>query len=578
MLQNPHLCSILHVPDYLGYGAIVAQARRAGLPAFKHMQVNVVSHGTTRVIDREYALVAELNEVAIMASERIALEHADSVVFLSQEHASEYRKFYNVRGTIAHIPNQHKASGVTVAPVQFQPIQRVIFYGKFTFRKGLNMFVEAVAALKHDVLAGMHIDIIGNVPGSRQHAEQYVADRVQPLLDTLKPLQVNVHLHLNTAGVIRFMNEAASTSLVVVPSVVEIQPFALLDVLQSGTRFILSDTWAHRSLVEAGHTPVFFHASPMGLEDALMQATREPTWHMPRAKQLPDPHQRWRQWYDAAFVRIEAAREVQSPSAGLSVVVTVCKQRPGIQRALDSIRQQDRGSYSVDIVVVRACVGSRNAHLYKAEAGDVRVVDATVHGDLAAARNAGIQAAKYDLVTFLDDDDALFPGVLLAYLRAKDLNPEIGVFVTWVQAFLTQGDGSLKPSTTWVTLGGAPEFGGLANLYGAANMAVNLAAAPFQGASVFTPRPWTGCEDWEVLLRAAYADSILLVPVHGLMYIRPLDGDTMSSSWNTVGSLLRNRCAVRAAEAYSDATNARWAPVYNLYAEHLYYQHEKRPW
>jgi len=115
---------------------------------------------------------------------------------------------------------------------------------------------------------------------------------------------------------------------------------------------------------------------------------------------------------------------------GVSVIVPAWN----AQRTLaTAVRSALRAAEQVEVVVVDD--GSTDATADVAwrlvqEHGSVRVVSQPNRG-LAAARNAGLEAATGRWVVFLDADDALLPGSLDAALRAAESEKDAGVVCSW---------------------------------------------------------------------------------------------------------------------------------------------------
>lgn len=95
----------------------------------------------------------------------------------------------------------------------------------------------------------------------------------------------------------------------------------------------------------------------------------------------------------------------------ISVIIPAYNAAPTIERALDSVLAQDYDA--LDIIVVDDCSTDATAAVAARYAGcGVRLVRLDPGRGAAGARNAGIDAARGDLVAFLDADDEWLPGKL----------------------------------------------------------------------------------------------------------------------------------------------------------------------
>lgn len=122
-------------------------------------------------------------------------------------------------------------------------------------------------------------------------------------------------------------------------------------------------------------------------------------------------------------------------------------------------------------------------------------VVALPHGGVARARNAGIEAARGDVLAFLDSDDEWPPGRMAAALRVLGERPEVHVLLGREVLFAEPG----VEIPRWVR----PEW--LREPQDASNTAVLVARREaFERAGLFDPSYESG-EDTEWLLRARQA-------------------------------------------------------------------------
>ena len=135
----------------------------------------------------------------------------------------------------------------------------------------------------------------------------------------------------------------------------------------------------------------------------------------------------------------------------VSVVIPLYNKGPYIARALNSVLAQtfqdfevivvDDGSTDDGAAVVRGFADPR-----------IRLIQQENQG-VSAARNKGIEAAKAELVAFLDADDEWLPRFLETILRLRRKFPEAGAYAT---AISTAYNGTIKctyyrsvPSPNW---------------------------------------------------------------------------------------------------------------------------------
>lgn len=110
------------------------------------------------------------------------------------------------------------------------------------------------------------------------------------------------------------------------------------------------------------------------------------------------------------------AQSTQQPA--VSIVVPVYNAAPHLKRGLDSIRRQSMKHYEVILINDGSTDSSREILLsYCRKDARFRLIDQE-NGGVAAARNAGLRAARGEFVAFMDSDDFLAPFYLQRLYRA----------------------------------------------------------------------------------------------------------------------------------------------------------------
>jgi len=135
----------------------------------------------------------------------------------------------------------------------------------------------------------------------------------------------------------------------------------------------------------------------------------------------------------------------------VSVVIPLYNKGPHIARALNSVLAQTFQDFEVIVVDD----GSTDDGAEVARGFDdprIRLIQQENQG-VSAARNRGIEAARAELVAFLDADDEWLPGFLETIMRLRRKFPEAGAYATAVS---TAHNGTIKrrryrsvPSPSW---------------------------------------------------------------------------------------------------------------------------------
>jgi glycosyltransferase involved in cell wall biosynthesis len=107
----------------------------------------------------------------------------------------------------------------------------------------------------------------------------------------------------------------------------------------------------------------------------------------------------------------------------VSVVIPAYNAAWCVRKAIDSVLAQD--FHDFEVIVVDDGSTDRTAAVLAAYGDTIRVVSQR-NGGLSSARNAGIRAARGELVAFLDADDWWLPGKLSLQVDLMAARPEVG--------------------------------------------------------------------------------------------------------------------------------------------------------
>lgn len=195
-------------------------------------------------------------------------------------------------------------------------------------------------------------------------------------------------------------------------------------------------------------------------------------------------------------------------SPTVSVVVPSHDRRDQLLGALDSIRGQQLG-VDVEVVVVadRCRDGTAEAVARLAREDDRIRVLARDAGGAAAARNAGLEAARGEFVAFLDDDDRWLPSKLARQLAYFDDHPDVGVLGCHWTADYSGGRSAAFREPEQVE---AEELLWCNFVGGCSPVIIKRAAVP--PAELRFDPAMTTCEDWDLWQRLAGHTAVAIVP------------------------------------------------------------------
>jgi glycosyltransferase involved in cell wall biosynthesis len=138
-----------------------------------------------------------------------------------------------------------------------------------------------------------------------------------------------------------------------------------------------------------------------------------------------------------------ASRPVRSLSTGdiavadplVSVIISTCNRAHYLPEAIDSVRAQIHRAYEL-IVVDDGSSDETPSLLRRLEATGVRCLRQPNRG-VAVARNQGVQAARGELIAFLDDDDLWLPDKLARQVAVLRQAPETAAVYGHAQQFVS---------------------------------------------------------------------------------------------------------------------------------------------
>jgi len=121
----------------------------------------------------------------------------------------------------------------------------------------------------------------------------------------------------------------------------------------------------------------------------------------------------------------------------VSVIVTTCNRAHYLPDALASVRAQTYVAYEL-IVVDDGSSDETPSLLRRLEATGVRCLRQPNRG-VAVARNQGVQAARGELIAFLDDDDLWLPDKLERQISVIRRAPDTAVVYGHAEQFISPG-------------------------------------------------------------------------------------------------------------------------------------------
>ncbi|KAJ3087548.1 hypothetical protein HK102_010817 [Quaeritorhiza haematococci] len=258
-LANPTDCNVVYVHEWGGLASYLLSVRDArpdlfGPPSSPSLRIVVNVHGghfwaSSATLYRP----TDATSLEIEEAERFSVEHADAVVFPSR-HMQDYlqQRGWDVANgdrdirVIPNIPPAHSLPKKALRQSkQWTDWSTIVFYSRLEDRKGLNIFLNVVRQLSEDmpkktyrvVLLG-GFGLVDGVPADHW---------LQSQLDLIRwPVEIhNKSSQLQAWDTIR-----KPGTLVVVPSLIENQPYVVVECAIFGLPTILFNTGGIEEMLE----------------------------------------------------------------------------------------------------------------------------------------------------------------------------------------------------------------------------------------------------------------------------------------------------------------------------------------
>ena len=419
---------IVHVPDWrgLGYGALLAKSLGV---AFAQTHFVVVGHSTTLwAAEGNGQLVSKEQELGWVFMERRSVELADTLICVSAHLLGWMREAGYALPERAFVwPNLFPAPDPSAAAVSERAardgaaLEEVVFFGRLEPRKGLVVFVDAMARLARQGRAPARVTFLGKV-SSRIDAPELIRSAARDW-----PVEVRTLTDYGAEEALAYLSRPGR--LAVVPSLLENCSMAVLECLQAGIPFVATATGGTPELVAPeDRARALVAPDHVALGERIAALAAAPLRAVRPRRDFARSLEVWSRWHAqrAPFEASAARFAHRARLAGAETPpVTVCivhHERPALLRmAVDSVLAQDYPA--LDAVLVDD--GSESAAALDAlDALETAFAERgwrvlrQENRYAGAARNAAAKAARGEWLLFLDDDNVLFPDAVSRLVHA----------------------------------------------------------------------------------------------------------------------------------------------------------------
>ncbi|MBB5755114.1 glycosyltransferase [Prosthecomicrobium pneumaticum] len=508
---------VVYFPEWRAAGLYAIQAKRAGLD-FQTTTMIVGTHSPTNWHSSGGMHFPEsIDDIILDSAERQAVALADVVISPSLYMLDHLRReAWVLPEDVRMIPNPFsiRPSGPRRDP--HEPIDELVFFGRLERRKGLMIFVKALAQLPKETAARLKVTFLGK-PGDRPGwALSFIAESRPPGFADWRTLD-----NLGSHEALAYLQGRGR--LAVMPSLTENSPMTVRECIALGIPFLAAKVGGIPELVaEDNREAVLFEPRPLDLVAAIVRAVGGGAVAADSAFKDEDVASAWRAVAERV---VRPARSDESRRPRVSVVVTTFNRPRALAEALQGLRAQTWQPLEVVVVDDGSTDPAALAQLDGLEA-EFRAAGWTIirQGNqyLGAARNAGWRAATGDLVIFHDDDNYSPPDLVETYVRAiLTSGADIATCTMAPYRGERPAGRSREAGRVWAFVGNGTGMGLYLNGFGDAHACFRRSALEATGG--FTEDYGVGHEDWEIFGRASLMGLTIVNVPEPLFWYRESD-------------------------------------------------------
>jgi glycosyltransferase involved in cell wall biosynthesis/GT2 family glycosyltransferase len=563
LLQHGDAFAAVHFHEYGGLGFLPLLAKAQGW-AIPRAATLVGLHGSSAWATYVNGHMPHGDHaLSLLFCERRAVELAD-VVWSPSEYMAGYvqsRKWTTRQPIyIAQYPVGSHLLSTAARPSSgpLPPIRgrhELVFFGRLELRKGLAVFVSALAAAAA-VTGPFPVTFLGRnvIDDGYGDMRTWAAAQLES-----SGLNVTFLSDLSSEQATDYLRSPGRVACM--PSLVDNSPLVVYEALALGVPFLSSTTGGIAELVHPDDVAAVLLPPTVAAWTRKMVAVVTGSEPVHRAAPR-HPHAAAPAVHRALLEHaLSGQRRAHAPPASLpsplplvSVIIATHNRVGVIQQTLDALAAQTYPRRSLEIIVVDD--GSTDAHAVEVLQEISRRLKASGTGRvltianqyLGAARNRGAEVARGEYLAFIDDDDVPVADYVERLVRVA-AHTRSDILSTFFANF--DGDGAPSadtPHSLYMFVGQALSTALVENAFGGANIFIRRAA--FEAVGRFSELVSVGYEDYELLVRASLRRLRHDVVPAALLWVRrsPM---SMSQSVSTELGMMRVAAVVQA--AFSDA-------------------------
>jgi glycosyltransferase involved in cell wall biosynthesis len=433
-LPNIRICEI---QDYMSLGFRIVQAKHTGqLPS--PLFIRTLLHGSIDHLKYAEGVPAagvySIPEIKTAIRDAFVYKYSDECRSPSQYLIDLMSKEfgYSLNNPVVVKPPLYIGHTVVSQHENIKDICRIVFIGKYSYQKGWQDFIEIIEALQRSKKLANILEIVALAPGAPNKNDVMKLGAACPF----------VHRHLHRAELLAYVSAHKEDSLFILPSRGENYPYAILELIAAGAKFVTYDSGGvpemiedkdQRALCLADNAQSLYQLIETYIErtNAEDKAAVQNNIDLAQCRMIAKQKRiniNFEMMSDIAC-DVAAAPSCQELVADITITTPVFNTKLSyLQELLNSI------VCSAIQPVEWLLVNDGSSIDYSDELSkfvllnqdriNIRLVSQNNKG-LSAARNLGLLEAKTKYALFIDSDDVLLPHTLSQGLAAHRASPEL---------------------------------------------------------------------------------------------------------------------------------------------------------
>lgn len=431
---------LIEVPDYLGEGFVLAQARATADPRLSRSLLLVRLHTTSEIcaVLNGHHQTSDFGARVVDEMERYALRHADHVLWPGGDVLALYERFYGADGLAPGVQIRNPLLIGDELPEDAAPAEpggplKLLYLGRLERRKGVQNLLRAIVAVADP---NWRLTLVG---GDTSTAPLGGSIRSQLELMAAGDERIEFLDHMPRSELDDIIT---AHDVVVLPSLWECWPYAALEAMRRNRPVLATPTGGFTELIRPGVNgwltrDATVESLSSALEELLYdrEATFQPRREgAPRETVLALAHpdevvERYVALHESRR-RPQRTRPADASTPLVSVVIPYYKMSEFVEETVRSITAQTHPRIEL-LLVNDGSFAHEDAILDELAARYPLSLLTQPNSGLGAARNFGVAQARGRYVLPLDADNLIAPTFVERCVEVLEANRSVAYVTSW---------------------------------------------------------------------------------------------------------------------------------------------------